>query len=78
MALKDTFLGCELRQAPNISAADSHITFELTNPRRKEKQKQVEKNLTRERIKKKSKSSFGAALLCSYGHLSKCFQLVIE
>ena len=43
MALKDTFLGCELRQAANMSAADSHITFELTNHRRKEKQKQVEK-----------------------------------
>ena len=78
MALKDTLLGCELRQVANRSAADGYITFELTNYRRKEKQKQVEKNLRRERIRKKSKRSFGTALPCSYGHLSKCFQLVIE
>ena len=57
MALKDTFLGCELRQAANMSAADSHITFELTNHRRKEKQKQVEKNLTRERIGEESREA---------------------
>ena len=50
-------MGYELRQATNRSAADGQIMFDSTNYRRKEKQKQVEKNLTRERIGEESREA---------------------